>query len=263
MVLNRLKWTYRAWRYRQRLERQEIRLLLRHLAPGDVAVDVGAHKGAYTYWMRRAVGVSGRVYAFEPQPALADGLRALVSGSGFDNVVVENLGLSSAAGTLTLNVPGSGPSPGASFEPGHGIGRDAGCSYPVAVTTLDAYFQGADGGADQKADQNADRGRIRLLKCDAEGHELEVFRGGRELLREVRPCLLFECEQRHRGGGSVEEVFRWLEALGYRGYFVDRNGPRDIAEFDPRLHQANHAARNYVNNFLFLPAAAARRAPAA
>ena len=67
MTFDRLKWTYRAWRYRQRLERQEIRLLLRHLAAGDVAVDVGAHKGAYTYWMRRAVGASGKVYAFNAQ----------------------------------------------------------------------------------------------------------------------------------------------------------------------------------------------------
>jgi FkbM family methyltransferase len=251
MTFDKLKWTYRAWRYRQRLERQEIRLLLQYLAPGDVAVDVGAHKGAYTYWMRRAVGASGKVYAFEPQPALAAGLRALAAGSGFDNVVVENLGLSSAAGTLTLNVPGGGTSPGASFEPGRGVGHAAGRSYPVPVTTLDAYFQGTD------------RSRIRLLKCDAEGHELEVFRGGQRLLSEVRPCLLFECELRHRGSGSVEEVFRWLQARAYQGYFVDRSGPREIAEFDPRLHQADHAARGYINNFLFLPVAAARRAPAA
>jgi FkbM family methyltransferase len=248
MTFDKLKWTYRAWRYRQRLERQEIRLLLRHLAPGDVAVDVGAHKGAYTYWMRRAVGASGRVYAFEPQPSLAAGLRALAAGRGFDNVVVENLGLSSAAGMLTLNVPGGGPSPGASFEPGR-AGESAGQSYPVPVTTLDAYFQGPD------------RDRIRLLKCDAEGHELEVFRGGQGLLTEVRPCLLFECERRHRGSGSVDEVFRWLRALGYQGYFVDRAGPRDIADFDPRLHQADHEARGYINNFLFLPVA--RRGQAA
>lgn len=242
MTFDKLRWAYRAWRYRQRLERQEIRLLLQHLAPGDVAVDVGAHKGAYTYWMRRAVGASGKVYAFEPQPELAAGLRALAAGSGFANVVVENLGLSSAPGTLTLNVPGGGPSPGASFEPGRAT-EPAGQSYPVPVTTLDAYFQGAG------------RSRIRLLKCDAEGHELEVFRGGQSLLTEVRPCLLFECERRHRGSGSVEEVFRWLQALGYQGYFVDRAGPRDIAEFDPRLHQADHRARGYINNFLFLPVA--------
>jgi FkbM family methyltransferase len=231
------------------LERQEIRLLLRHLARGDVAVDVGAHKGAYTYWMRRAVGASGKVYAFEPQPSLAAALLALAAGSGFDNVLVESLGLSSAAGTLTLNVPGGGPSPGASFEPVRTPGRGAGQSYPVPVTTLDTYFQGAD------------RCRIRLLKCDAEGHELEVFRGGQRLLTEVRPCLLFECERRHRGSGSVDEVFRWLQALGYQGYFVDRAGPRDVAEFDPRLHQADHEARGYINNFLFLPPA--RRGQAA
>jgi FkbM family methyltransferase len=250
MTFERLKWTYRAWRYRQRLERQEIRLLLRHLGAGDVAVDVGAHKGAYTYWMRRAVGASGMVYAFEPQPSLAAGLRALAAGSGFDNVVVENLGLSSAAGTLTLNVPGGGPSPGASFEPSRAAQPD-GQSYPVPVTTLDAYFRGADRGADRHVDWD----RIRLLKCDVEGHELEVFRGGEGLLREVRPCLLFECERRHRGSGNVDEVFRWLQEIGYQGFFVAKSGLRDIAEFDPRLHQADHEASGYINNFLFLPAA--------
>lgn len=253
MSFEQLKWAYRAWRYRLWLERQEIRLLLRQLAPGDVAVDVGAHKGAYTYWMRRTVGASGRVYAFEPQPSLAAGLRGLVAGSGFDNVVVENLGFSSAAGTMTLTVPEGGTSPGASLEPGHGAGQGHGQAaerasaqaYPVAVTTLDAYFKGDD------------RARIRLLKCDAEGHELEVFRGGRRLLTEVRPGLLFECERRHRASGSVEEVFSWLQGLGYRGYFVDRGGARDIAEFDPQLHQADAGSRDYVNNFLFLPTAAA------
>ena len=145
-------------------------------------MDVGAHKGAYTYWMRQAVGPAGKVYAFEPQPVLADRLRALVAGSRYDNVVVENLGLSSAAGTLVLNVPEGGPSPGASFEASAGGGQ----SYPVPVTTLDEYFDD-----DQRA-------RIRLLKCDAEGHELEVFRGAHRLLTETRPCLLFECELRHR-----------------------------------------------------------------
>jgi FkbM family methyltransferase len=83
----------------------------RHLTAGAVAVDVGAHKGAYTWWMRRAVGETGRVYAFEPQPGLADELRALTSGSRYGNVVVENLGLSSAAGRLMLHVPGGGTSP--------------------------------------------------------------------------------------------------------------------------------------------------------
>ena len=46
------------------------------LSEGDRAVDVGANKGSYTFWMRRAVGAGGRVHAFEPQPELAAYLRA-------------------------------------------------------------------------------------------------------------------------------------------------------------------------------------------
>jgi FkbM family methyltransferase len=237
--LERLQWLYRAWRYRYRLERQEIQLLLQHLATGDVAVDVGAHKGAYTYWMRQAVGHTGKVYAFEPQPLLAEHLRRLTSASAYDNVVVENLGLSSSSGTLVLNVPGDGTSPGASFEAGAGGGQ----SYPVQVTTLDDYFDGGEAR------------RVRLLKCDAEGHELEVFRGAQRLLTEARPSLLFECERRHRRSGRVDDVFSWLQALGYRGYFIDRGGIRDIAEFDPEKYQSGIDDPRYVNNFLFVSSA--------
>jgi hypothetical protein len=51
MPIDNLKWIYRAYRYRFKLEQQEIGLLLKNLNQGDVGVDIGAHKGAYTYWM--------------------------------------------------------------------------------------------------------------------------------------------------------------------------------------------------------------------
>jgi FkbM family methyltransferase len=235
--MERLRWLYRALRYRYKLERQEIRLVLDHLAEGDVAVDVGAHKGAYTYWMQRAVGPGGEVFAFEPQPELARSLVKLVRGGGRDNVTVENAGVSSSAGTMMLNVPGAGSSPGASFETAAGSDGQA---YPVRVVTLDGYF------APDVA------GRVRLIKCDAEGHELEVFRGAEALLRLARPVLLFECERRHRPDGEFGEVFSWLERMGYRGYYIDRRGVHDIEGFDPAVHQAPGGGAAYVNNFLFL-----------
>ena len=236
MDFQHLKWIYRALRYRYRLEPREIRLVQRHLTAGAVAVDVGAHKGAYTWWMRRVVGKTGKVYAFEPQPELARRLRELAAGSGYPNVVVENLGLSSASCRMMLHVPGGGSSPGASFEPA----REGGRSFAVDVTTLDEYFAGDEAR------------RIRLLKCDAEGHELEVFKGARRLLTETGPCILFECERRHRRSGSVEEVFAYLQSLGYQGYFIDQNGCRDLGQFDPEVHQQSSGAPGYVNNFLFL-----------
>ncbi len=44
MLIEKPKWIYRAYRYRLKLEPQEIKLLLRNLNPGDVGIDVGVHK---------------------------------------------------------------------------------------------------------------------------------------------------------------------------------------------------------------------------
>lgn len=44
MLIANLKWIYRAYCIRLRLEPQEIKLLLQNINPGDVGVDVGAHK---------------------------------------------------------------------------------------------------------------------------------------------------------------------------------------------------------------------------
>ena len=205
------------------------------LRPGDSVIDVGAHKGGYTYWMIRSVGRQGRVAAFEPQPQLARRLTELVRPH--PQVTVENLGLSSAPGTLHLSVPGEGPSPSATFEarpddPNAQV-------FPVEVVRLDDWLA------------THELGQVRLVKCDAEGHELEVFRGAEGLLRQQKPALLFECERRHRASGRVDDVFAWLESLGYRGRALAADGPIPLSEFDAERHQASPDDPHYINNFLF------------
>tara|TARA_Y100000782_G_scaffold101964_1_gene118063 strand:- start:45 stop:188 length:144 start_codon:yes stop_codon:yes gene_type:complete len=38
-----LRWVFRAWRYRLKVEKQEINFMLSHLKPGQTAIDIGAH----------------------------------------------------------------------------------------------------------------------------------------------------------------------------------------------------------------------------
>ena len=235
----RLSWIYRAWRYRLKVEKAEIRCLLGRVKPGQSVVDIGAHKGAYTYWMRRAVGASGRVYAFEPQPTLSQRLQALVAPERYGNVMVENYGLSSSAGTLMLKLPHVDGSPSASFEETAHTAADS-LEIAVAVTTIDDYFLNGPGAGNL----------ISLIKCDAEGHELEIFRGGEQLLRTQGPDLLFECELRHRHG-PLEEVFEYLKGLGYEGWYLGVDGESPIERFDAAIYQANPDGDDYVNNFIF------------
>ena len=189
------------------------------------------HKGAYSYWMSKAVGPQGEVLAFEPQPQLAARLTRL----GIRNITVENMALSSAEGEMTLHVPGAGPSPGATLETRQGGSyRDV----QVTVTTLDRYFpEGSP--------------TISLIKIDVEGHELPLLEGGRTLLERDRPTLLLECEQRHHRTDSMLGVFSFLTGLNYEGAFFLRGRQVPVAEFDPRRHQSSEGP--YINNFVFVP----------
>ena len=103
-ILNKdyLRWISRAWKYRLIVERQEILFMLEHLKPGQNAVDIGAHKGAYTYWMSKYAGANGNVFAFEPQSKLFNQLNKTLDDSKTNNVHVELLALSSNKGEKTL-----------------------------------------------------------------------------------------------------------------------------------------------------------------
>jgi FkbM family methyltransferase len=213
---------------------------LDHLRPGDVAIDIGAHKGAMTHWMARRVGRSGTVYAFEPQPVLAKRLEQTAATCTGRRIIVENQCLSSRSGRATLHVPGVGPSPSASLEC-PSLQTQPHVDYTVDMTTLDEYVA------------SRDVGQIRLIKCDVEGHELEVFRGGEHLLAAQQPYLLFECEVRHRRSATVAEVFSYLADLGYEGVALSKRGAIPITEFDVACHQADPESKTYINNFAFSP----------
>lgn len=213
----------------------ELALIRRHTRPGDLACDVGANKGSYLYWISRW---AGRVVAFEPQPGLASYLETISATLPLRNVTVEQKGVSDHSGALTLYMP-SVNSPEASLVPIEGAQK-----IEVPVVSLDDYFAAGE--------------RLAVLKVDVEGHELGVFRGADRILREDKPVLLFECEQRHLQTGSVFDCFRHLEARGYAGRFIHGRALKPVSEFDLAIHQNQTCDRfwrepGYSNNFLFEP----------
>lgn len=239
ILAEKLRFIFRAWRYRYRLDRDEIHYLLQTLKTGDVAVDIGAHKGGYSYWMLQAVGKSGRVFAFEPQPGLAQYLSRIKAMFNFDHYTLNNCGLSSSSGEMRLTVPGNDVSPGASLEPG--LLKGVQHSHLVKVDTLDHYFDSMPGIT------------IAFIKCDVEGHELEVFRGGAKVLRTQQPILMFECEERHHVRYSSQDVFDFLSDLGYQGYFFCRGKLHPLSSLT-ESGGAELGSPDYVNNFIFTPA---------
>jgi FkbM family methyltransferase len=197
-------------------------------APGDVIVEVGANVGTETVGFADIVGDPGRVVAFEPLPANVESLERLT----VPNVRVLPFALSDSDGVERFAVPAASMSQGI----GHLLGPDERAS--GAVTYYDAP---ADMTLTEVQTRTLDafatdvRG-VRLLVADAEGAEVSILRGGREVLAEWRPALVLEASAPHqrRAGLSLEALQAELTALAYKPFVI---GPLSLQEVhDPPEH---------------------------
>jgi FkbM family methyltransferase len=83
-------------------EAAEIATMCALLRPGDTVLDVGANIGVHSMHLSRAVGPTGIVHAFEPDPANVKLLRRNLERNGCANVVVHPYGLAAEGGAHTL-----------------------------------------------------------------------------------------------------------------------------------------------------------------
>jgi FkbM family methyltransferase len=243
---------YRVQRWSGHAEPEMLRL--REFVPRNLAaLDIGANIGLYSYALSR---LCPRVEAFEPQPECARVLRAFARGTtdGTTNgpkVRLHEIALSDAEGQLTLHVPvvdGEAATGMASLRAEAAQGGDATMRrLQVPVRRLDSFgFTG-----------------VGFVKIDVEGHEIEVLRGAEETLAREKPTLLIEIEQRHLGF-PMTDVFDWLGARGYAGFFLRGGRKFPLEEFsyaadqEPWLDDVRHERYSrirgrYVNNFFFTP----------
>ena len=136
--------------------------------------DVGANEGAFLALVRSELaGLPARIHAFEPG---AETFRALSArAAGVPDIVLSQVALGSVEESRPL-YSDRAASPLASLYQRdldrYAIAMDR--VETVSVTTVDRYCE--------------TRGveRIDLLKLDVEGHELEVLRGAKRMLRERR-----------------------------------------------------------------------------
>ena len=94
---------------------------------------------------------------------------------------------------------------------------------------------------------------VHFIKCDVEGHELDVLKGGQQVLRKFKPIISLESEARHCGEDNVINVFKFLDDLGYAGYFFNGESMLSLDSFDIQKYQLNSDKKKYVNNFFFIP----------
>ena len=206
-------------------EEPEMRILRWLIGKDEVAIDIGAANGSYSYYMAR---LGGECHAFEPNPTSAALLQRRVP-----RVCVHGIALSSRKAEATLRVPKVDGFTCRGWGTVHAT-NDFSVLPPHEVETVQVETATLD---------SFGFSRVGLIKIDVEGHELEVLRGALSTIEKERPSLLVEAEDRHRPNAfaSVREL---LAPFGYTAWYL-REG---------RLSRADDMSRSkdMPRNFLFL-----------
>lgn len=198
--------------------------MLRFLVPANSnAIDGGANKGVYSYYLSK---ICKTVHAFEPNPIMHAYLKAAVPR----NVKTYQAALSDTSGTATFNIPTTGKkihhTRGSLLKVQGEKGETGVENIGVQIFTLDSLGLT----------------NIGFIKLDIEGHELAALRGAENIIKRDRPVI--QVEATNVGGSSANDLVNYLQNLGYLALPFN----------DGRLTYFSETPGNHIKrNCLFLP----------
>ena len=216
------------------LETKAFQSLLR---PGMVVADIGANIGYYSLLASRAVGDTGLVFAFEPDPRNYELLRRSIQANGYTNIVARQLALSDKKGSITLYADALNA--GNSSLGRENIQREL-RSFEVETETLDDFILREAGGR-----------KIDVIKMDVQGAEGLVLRGAGQVLNSDSLIVMIEFEPEKLKTLRTEPaaLLHELLALGFRARIMDSDRGRiEDATVEEILAAATSAG--YVNLLL-------------
>jgi FkbM family methyltransferase len=196
------------------------------ISPGQIALDVGANHGVYTYSLMLC---GARVHAIEPNPLLAKRLR----GAALRGVTVHEAAVGAAPGQAQLFVPRHRK--GYQDDPAGRLTNEAGDGwrFPVDIITIDSLGLSP----------------VAFLKIDVEGYEDLALKGGWATIARDRPTVLIELEDARQPGCRQDIIGRFTD-IGYSAWYFDQGDWREEAALGANQRTANG---RYINNFLLTP----------
>lgn len=183
------------------------------LQPGDTVVDGGAHTGRHTETLAALVGTGGAVYALEPLPNLAAGLRQKFQRAA--HIAVIQKALSDADGHTRFIFVKNNPSYSGMQATSH-LSDAEQVELDVETTTIDGILQKAP--------------TCRLIKLDLEGAEFLALSGASATLEHHSPFLILENGLKQTAiqyGYTKEQFFGLFAESGYRLFNI---GGQEVTE---------------------------------
>lgn len=183
--------------------RDEIELLKQVVRAGDYIVDAGAMYGQTALGLAKLIGDQGMVYAFEPQRILHQILCSNFAMNGAFNCHCRLEALGQQAGDLVvppLDINQEGCHGCTALDSSNFLGET------VKVTTVDSM----------------NLPKMRLLKADVEGMELDVIKGAVKTINMFKPALYVKAHYNPEDNTlsvKTQDTARFIQTLNYDMYW--------------------------------------------
>lgn len=200
-------------------------LFVELIQPGNTVLDVGANVGFFSLLSAAMVGAEGRVFAFEPVPAVKHSLVSNIAINNYYNITVVPKAASDCAAMLTIYEGPEGHKGVSSLRPIESASQ----SLTIAAVAIDDMAQ--------------EIGTVDFIKIDVEGAELLALKGMQGIVNRDRPLLIIEFTDAYLKsfGHTAKQMAEWLQIYGYQLYRIEERGliPLDYSSADVLPEQFN------------------------
>lgn len=187
-----------------------INMTKRLLRPGDVFFDIGANVGYYSLIASQLVGATGQVHAFEPIPENILSIQKSISDNSIANINLNQVAVADKKSSMDIYIGDDtiGNSGWASFVKSTRRIH----SLKVDVVSIDDYVRA--NGID----------RVRLVKIDIEGAELDALKGMKNICSDVSaPNMICEINPYLLARQQIDSraITSCLSEYGYTMYSLE------------------------------------------
>ena len=177
----------------------EVILLTQLLSTNENIIEVGSNIGTHTIPLAKQVSNGGLVYAIEPQYQNHKLLLKNIKDNDLKNVEIIKVAISSKQGEAYMNTFDENVT--SNYGDSKIFNSNFENAESVPVKTLDQLFY----------NEVREKKSIKLIKCDAQGQELNIILGSRKIIDMHKPFLYLENDDIDTSKSLIEEI----KKMGY------------------------------------------------
>ncbi|MBC7695272.1 MAG: FkbM family methyltransferase [Burkholderiales bacterium] len=206
-------------------EPKDSEIIYRLVKDGDTIFDIGANIGWYSIHLARKLNKS-KIYAFEPIPATFNQLEQNINLNKCENIIPNNIALTDRKQRLSFY-----------YSPKNTVAS----SSRNIMENADAALVECDANTIDEFISEHKITSLDFIKCDVEGAEYFVYKGGMKVFEKYKPIIFTEMLRKWASKFDYHpnDIINLFSTIGYKCFLINNNILSEIKEITEITTETN------------------------